>query len=192
MTDDFDFSAFPTLAGERTVLRELDLADALDLFAFQSDPEVQRYNSAPMQDPAEAAALIDQLRADYAAHQAIHWAITLRGESRVLGLMGLVAWEKHHSRAEIGYDLRRDHWGRGVATDAVRAILTFGFTKLNLHRVEAQTIADNHASVRLLQRLGFRLEGVRREHSREEDGTFHDSTVYGLLRPEFGGPRHQL
>ena len=186
MTADFDFSVFPTLAGERTVLRELDLADSDDLFAFRSDPEVQRYNSAPMQDPAEAAALIDELRAEYAAHQAVHWAVTLRGDSRVLGLMGLAAWEKYHRRAEIGYDLRRDQWGRGLATDAVRAILTFGFTRLDLHRVEAQTIADNHASVRLLQRLGFQLEGIRRQYSWEEDGTFHDSAVYGLLRPEFG------
>jgi ribosomal-protein-alanine N-acetyltransferase len=185
VTEEFDFSAFPTLAGERTILRELDLADAVDLFAFRSDPEVQRYNSAPMRDPAEAALLIDQLRAEYAAHQAVYWAVTLRGDSQVLGLVGLAAWHKYHSRAEIGYDLRRDHWGRGVATDAVQAILTFGFARMNLHRVEAQTIADNHASVRLLQRLGFALEGVRREYSWEEDGTFHDSAVYGLLQSEF-------
>jgi ribosomal-protein-alanine N-acetyltransferase len=186
VTTEFDFLAFPTLAGERTVLRELHLADAPDLFGFRSDPEVQRYNSAPMRDPAEAAALIDQLRAQYAARQAVHWAITLPGDSRVVGLTGLASWEKYHSRAEIGYDLRRDHWGRGLATDALRAVLTFAFTRLNLHRVEAQTIADNHASTKLLQRLGFQLEGMRREHSWEEDGTFHDSAVYGLLRPEFG------
>ena len=186
MAGDFDFSEFPTLAGERTVLRELDNADATDLFAFRSDPEVQRYNSAPMQNLAEASALIDDLRAEYAAHHGVHWAVTVRGDSHVLGLMGLVAWEKHHSRAEIGYDLRRDHWGRGLATDAVRAILTFGFTRLNLQRVEAQTIVDNHASVRLLRRLGFHLEGVRREYSWEEDGTFHDGAIYGLLRHEFG------
>jgi [ribosomal protein S5]-alanine N-acetyltransferase len=182
---DFDFSAFPTLAGARTVLRQLDPSDAVDLFAFRSDPEVQRYNSAPMQDPAEATALIDELRAQYAAQQAVHWAVTLPGDPRVLGLMGLAAVDNYHSRAEIGYDLRRDHWGRGVATDAARAILTFGFISLDLHRVEAQTIADNHASVRLLQRLGFQLEGVRRDHSWEEDGSFHDSAVYGLLRHEF-------
>jgi [ribosomal protein S5]-alanine N-acetyltransferase len=186
VTADFDFSAFPTLTGERVVLRELEPADAADLFAFRSDPEVQRYNSAPMQDLAEAAALIDELRAEYAARRAVHWAVTLHGDFRVLGLMGLVGWEKYHSRAEIGYDLRRDHWGRGLATDAVRVILRFGFARLDLHRIEAQTIADNHGSVRLLQRLGFKLEGVRRAYSWEEDDTFHDGAIYGLLRHEFG------
>jgi ribosomal-protein-alanine N-acetyltransferase len=135
--------------------------------------------------PAEAAALIHQLQAEYAAHQAVHWAITSPGDPHVLGLTGLAAWDKYHSRAELGYDLRRDHWSRGLATDAAREVLTFGFTRLDLHRVEAHTIADNHASIRLLQRLGFQLEGVRRAHSWEEDGTFHDSAIYGLLRPEF-------
>lgn len=185
MAGEFDFSEFPTLEGERTALRELQDADAADVFAFRSDPEVQRYNAAPMHDLAEASAVINELRTEYAAHRAVHWAVTVPGDSHVLGLMGLVDWEKHHSRAEIGYDLRRDHWGRGLATDAARAILTFGFTRLDLQRVEAQTIADNHASVRLLRRLGFQLEGVRRQYSWEDDGTFHDGAIYGLLRQEF-------
>lgn len=186
LTDKFDFLVFPTLVGERSVLRELQPADALDLFAFRSDPEVQRYDSAPMQDPAEAAALIDQLEVEYAAHRGVCWGITLRGDSPVVGLIGLAAWDAYHSRAEIGYDLPRDNWGRGVATDALQAVLNFGFPRLLLHRVEAQTIADNHASVRLLRRAGSTLEGVRRECSWEEDSTFHDSAIYGLLRPEFG------
>ena len=177
LTDSFDFSVFPTLVGERSVLRELGPADALDLFAFRSDPEVQRYNSAPMHDPAEAAALIRQLEVEYAAHRGLYWGITLREDAPVVGLIGLARWDPYHSRAEIGYDLRRDHWGRGVATDALKAVLTFGFTRLRLHRVEAQTIADNQASVRLLRRAGFTLEGVRREYSWEEDTTFHDSAV---------------
>jgi ribosomal-protein-alanine N-acetyltransferase len=56
---------------------------------------------------------------------------------------------------------------------------------MDLHRVYAGTIADNHESVRLLERIGFTREGTRREHSWEDDGTFHDSAMYGLLRHEF-------
>ena len=58
------------------------------------------------------------------------------------------------------------------------------FTRLDLQRVEAQTIVDNHASVRLLRRLGFQLEGVRRKYSWEEDGTFHDGAIYGFAQAE--------
>ncbi len=181
----FDFSAFPTLTGERIVLRELRSEDAADLFVWRSDPVVQRYNSAPMQDVSEAAALIDELRREYATQTAIYWAVTLRDEDRALGLFGFVGWERGHRRADIGYDLRRDHWGQGIATEALTTMLHFGFGPMDLNRIEAQTIADNHESVRLLTRLGFQRDGLRRAYSWEEDGTFHDGAIYGLLKTEY-------
>ena len=64
-------------------------------------------------------------------------------------------------------------------------VVRFGFERQNLNRIEAATIADNFQSVALLTKLGFRLEGLRREFSWEEDGTFHDSAMYALLRSEF-------
>lgn len=72
---------------------------------------------------------------------------------------------------------------RRLATEALAAILAYGFSELGLHRVEAQTVADNEESVRLLDRLGFQREGTRRGHSFEEDGLFHDEAIYGLLAP---------
>jgi len=181
----FDFSTFPTLAGERVVLRELESGDAADLFVWRSDPEVQKYNSVPMKDVAEATALIDELRRGYSAHSEIYWAVTQRGDGRAIGLFGFNSWERFHHRADIGYDLRRDFWGRGIATEALHAMLRFGFTCMQLNRIEVRTIADNHGSVRLLQRLGFQREGLRREHSLEDDGTYHDGAIYGLLQREY-------
>lgn len=113
MADAFDFSTFPTLTGERVVLRELEPDDAADVFVWRSDPEVQKYNTAPMKDVAEAAALIDELRHESSAHTQIYWAVTLRGDGRAIGLFGFNSWQRFHRRADIGYDLRRDHWGRG-------------------------------------------------------------------------------
>jgi [ribosomal protein S5]-alanine N-acetyltransferase len=185
VTDIFDFSTFPTLTTQRLVLRDLEPDDAPALFVWRSDPEVQKYNSEPMRDVAEAAALIDELRGEYAARSAIHWAVTLRGDGRAIGLFGFVSWERYHHRADIGYDLRRDCWGRGIATEALDAMLRFGFTRMRLNRVEAQTIADNHGSVRLLLGHGFRRDGLRRAYSLEEDGTFHDGAIYGLLHDEY-------
>ena len=64
-------------------------------------------------------------------------------------------------------------------------MLRFGFDRMDLNRVEAQTIADNHESVRLLERFGFRREGLRRSYSLEADGVFHEGAIYGLLRHEY-------
>jgi ribosomal-protein-alanine N-acetyltransferase len=69
-----------------------------------------------------------------------------------------------------------------LATEALTAAVRFGFSEMQLNRIEAQTIADNEPSTRLLDRLGFAREGTRRRYSWEEDGTFHDGAIYGLLR----------
>ena len=181
----FDFSTFPTLLTERLVLRELLPSDAPDVFVFRSDAEVQKYNSAPMVDVTEAAGLIDYLRNAYAEGRGIQWGLTRREENKVLGLFGFNYWDRYHNRADVGYDLARAHWGNGYAREALTAIVRWGFEHLHLHRIEAETIADNHESVRLLESLNFQHEGVRREYSWEEDGTYHGSSIFGLLRQEF-------
>jgi ribosomal-protein-alanine N-acetyltransferase len=182
----FDFITFPMLTTDRLILRQVVTADAPDVFIFRSDPEVQKYNSEPMKEVSEAVHLIDGLHQGYQAQHSITWGITLRDEDRVLGLCSIHQWDRYHRRAEIGYDLAQSHWGRGIGTEAVRPIVQFGFRELEVHRLEAYTIIDNYASVRMLEKLGFQLEGVRREYSWEEDGMFHGSGIFGLLRHERG------
>ncbi|MFT4217739.1 MAG: GNAT family N-acetyltransferase [Micropruina sp.] len=167
------------------MLRELDSADAGDLFVFRSDDDAQRYNDAPLREPAEAMALIERVRAEFAAGEGVYWALAVPDDPRAIGLFGLGGWDRYHRRAEIGYNVHRDHWGQGLATEAVRGILEFAFTTMNLNRIEALIIADNHPSVRLVERVGFVREGTRRACSWEEDGVFHDSAIYGLLQREY-------
>jgi ribosomal-protein-alanine N-acetyltransferase len=180
-----EITNFPTLTTARLVLRELRPEDAADVLVFRGDPYVQRFNSEPLKSVQEAVAFIEELRQGYATEQAIPWAVTLREHNRVIGLFGLHSWSKHHRRAEVGYDLAHAEWGQGIGTEAVRVIVHYGFTQMNLNRIEAATIVDNHESVNLLKKLGFRLEGIRRGYSWEEDGAFHDSCMFGLLREAF-------
>jgi ribosomal-protein-alanine N-acetyltransferase len=177
-----DFSAFPVLITDRIVLRELRTEDAADLLVFRGDAEEQRFNSEPLQTLEQSVALIEEVRGDYAAQTGVSWALTLKSSGRVVGLFGYHHWDHYHRRADIGYDLARELWGQGLATEALTAAIRFGFSDMQLNRIEAQTIADNEPSTRLLGRLGFVLEGTRRSYSWEEDGTFHDGAIYGLLR----------
>jgi len=182
-----EFSTYPTLMTERLILREVRLADAADVLVFRGDAYVQRFNSEPLKTIEEAVLFIQEAQQQRATQAGFGWGITLRGEDRVLGGVSLHSWSHYHRRAEVGYDLARARWGQGIGTEAVRAVLHFGFSQLNLNRIEAATIADNHESVNLLKKLGFTLEGIRRGYSWEEDGTFHDSAMFGLLRDEFIG-----
>jgi ribosomal-protein-alanine N-acetyltransferase len=90
--------------------------------------------------------------------------------------------------ATIGYDLKRAHWGKGIATEAVREAIRAAFAGLlacgPLHRIQADTIPGNLASERLLLKLGFKEEGTRRECAYLK-GEYHDMKCFGLIRPDF-------
>ena len=181
--EQIDFSEFPVLETERLTLREPVLSDAADIFVFRSDPVVQRYNSKPMVDISEVRELIEQHRAIYLRQDGIVWAVTLKGQDAVIGLVGFSNWS-YHNRAMLGYDLAHVYWGQGIGSEAVREIIRFGFERMGLNRIEAETIEDNHESRRMLEKLGFVCEGIRRGYSLEDDGEYHGSAMYGLLRSE--------
>lgn len=185
MPEQFDYFEFPVLTTERLILREVRLSDAPDLLVFRGDPYVQRFNSRPLQSVAEAETAVRETHAAFSAKESLVWGVALNENNKVIGGVGFYNWSRYHRRAEIGYDLARSYWGYGYGSEAVTAILRFGFEQMKLHRIYARTIADNHESVNLLEKLGFAREGTQREYSWEDDGEFHDSAMYGLLRSEF-------
>ena len=95
-----------------------------------------------------------------------------------------------HRRAEVGYALRSDHWGRGLASEAASLAIDWGLRALDLHRIEADIDPRNAASRRLLERLGFRSEGVLRERFFVGDSAT-DSELFGVLAPEWRARRAQ-
>lgn len=181
---------FPTLATERLILRELLPTDAANVLVFRGDPVVQKYDDPPIQTLQEASEFIEEMLQASTAEQQQTWAVTLTGSETVIGMVSLQypnhRGDRYHRRAEVGYGLARAMWGQGFGSEAVRAVVHYGFAQLGLNRIYAGTIADNHESVRLLEKLGFVREGTRRQHSLEDDGCFHDSAMYGLLRSEWG------
>lgn len=172
---------FPVLATERLVLRELRPSDADQVFAFRSDPLVMRYVSRPLaRSVEEASALIDLITTTVAATDAVQWAMTLKGTDTLIGIIGFWRMQKEHYLAELGYSLQRAHWGQGLMTEAIGAVVDFGFDALGFHKVEAFTRPENAGSIRALEKNGFLREG----HFRESifwEGVFHDSLVYGRL-----------
>jgi [ribosomal protein S5]-alanine N-acetyltransferase len=181
---------FATLISERLVLRELLPSDAADVLIFRGDPEVQKYDDPPIHTLQEATDFIKEMRQACANQEQLMWAVTLKGNNTVIGLVSLQFWkhrgDQYHRRAEVGYGIARAIWGRGIGSEAVRAIVYYGFAQLNLNRIYAWTIADNYGSIRLLEKLGFVREGTQRQHSLEDDGRFHDSAIYGLIRSDLG------
>jgi len=89
-----------------------------------------------------------------------------------------------NARAELGYVLGRDYWGRGLVPEAVLAVLRFAFTQTQLNRIEAFCLVEHSSSARVLEKCGFRFEGVQRERELIK-GRFADMKCYAMLRGDF-------
>jgi [ribosomal protein S5]-alanine N-acetyltransferase len=111
------------------------------------------------------------------------FAIVLRETNEVVGGITLFESEQHR-RAELGYWCAIDFWGRGYATEAVRAVIGYGFRELALNRVHAECHGDNPASRRVLEKAGLAFEGRLRLHSFRVD-RFADKLLFGVLRDEW-------
>lgn len=110
------------------------------------------------------------------------FSIFVRDEDRLCGGMGLHLTPEH-KRAELGYWLGHPYWGHGYATEAARAVMAFGFEKLQLNRIFASHFSGNDASGRVLQKLGMKPEGKLLKHVLRL-GEYRDVLLYGLLREE--------
>ena len=176
--------AFPQLRSKRLRLRGPVAGDADDLFALFSDPEVMRYWSrAPMRERGEAEGLIGEMLEAFERRELINWVIAGH-DDRAVGTCTLFRFDPRHRRAEVGYALRSDHWGRGLASEAVSLAIEWALHALDLHRVEADIDPRNDASRKLLERLGFRSEGVLRERFFVGDSAT-DSELFGVLASEW-------
>ncbi len=181
------FATFPVLETEHLVLRALTPDDADALFAIMSDPRVIRYFGAlPMTERKQAAERIERVLTDFREQDGIRWAITRRGDDRLIGSCGYWRLIKPHFRAELGYDLSPDWWGRGIMPEAVAATLKFAFATMGLHSVEAHIHPSNIGSRRVLEKLGFAQEGYFRENYYDVvEERFTDTAVFSLLKADW-------
>jgi ribosomal-protein-alanine N-acetyltransferase len=186
MADLFDFTMFPVLCTPRLVLRQLIPEDAAAVFEIRGDYQVTRLNIGPAYTHlGQAAELIDSITAGYRQGIELRWGIALAGQPDwVIGMVGYNEWNRRDRRGSVGYDLARDYWGLGIMPEALREALRFGFGRMGLNRVEADASAENTASSRVLEKLGFGLEGRQRQQYFDQ-GAFHDLLLYGLLKAEF-------
>ena len=186
MTVLFDFGSFPTLETDRLILREITMQDAPGIFAIRGDFAVTRYNFGAAYETIECAhQLIESMQQAYQDQTELRWGITRKNDvSTVIGMCGFNYWNRTDRRASIGYDLAQAHWRQGIMSEALRAILTFGFEDMDLNRIEADCSAENTASIHLLRKLGFVQEGLQREQYIDE-GRFWDLALFALLRRDY-------
>lgn len=180
---------FPKVVTKQLILRGPEPKDLQHVYDICSDPEVMRYYGVKPYDSMEKAEKhLDWLASLHRENKGLRWVITLKDEDQYIGDVGFFNYEVKHNRAEIGYILGKEHWGKGIMTEAIEAVLTYGFNEMNLNRVQALIDARNRASIRVAEKQGFKYEGTLRDYE-QEYGEYIDLEMHSLLARHFT-PRH--
>jgi ribosomal-protein-alanine N-acetyltransferase len=174
------------LSTNRLLLREYVESDWQSVLEYQRDSRYLRFYAWNDRTEADVRAFVqafidaksEQPRVKYS------FAVTLKTNGQLIGNCNLRKNQLEDRVAEIGYEIAPAHWGKGYATEAARAIVAFGFDELKLHRIAAWCITENTASVRVLEKLGMRLEGRLREQEWLK-GRWWDALLYSILEHEW-------
>jgi RimJ/RimL family protein N-acetyltransferase len=153
----------PMLETERLLLREFDEGDAAAFYPLGSDPAIIRYTGDPGGGLKSVEHALEILRlhplADYQKHGYGRWACVHKANGRVIGFAGLKYLEDLRE-VDVGYRFLPAYWGMGLATEASRACVDYGFTRLRLPRVLGLVDPANGASVRVLEKCGMAFGGM--------------------------------
>lgn len=183
------FHQLPQVTTERLVLRRIRASDVDDIYAYAQDPDVARYTSwAPHTSPDETRQFVRRNLDAYLEKRVANWGIELRAERKIIGTGGYGWWNPEQSSAEIGYAIGRPYWRQGLMTEAVRAMIDFGFNRMALNRIVIRMDPRNIGSWRVAEKCGCRFEGIARQAIYAKD-TFDDLMVWAILRDDWVAQR---
>ena len=180
-----NFHPFKNLETERLFLRRVSKDDLNEILELRGNPETMKFIPRPLVKTEEDALnhfkMIDE---KIEKNEGINWAITLKGNPKLIGIIGHYRIQPENHRCEIGYMILPQYNGQGIVTEAIKAVLEYGFEDMNMHSIEAVIDPDNSASERVLQKNGF----VKEAHILENeyyDGKFWDTVIYSILKRNF-------
>ncbi|MBS0332185.1 MAG: GNAT family N-acetyltransferase [Proteobacteria bacterium] len=170
----------PILETERMRLEPLMDEDARHIFPLMADAEVMAFwDVGEIDDPDVIAGIVAGQVAEMAEGHALYWAMRGLADGAFLGACDLSEIDRRHHRAEVGFMLGREAWGRGYALEAMQAVLAYAGSS-GLKRLQARTHLGNRRSEALLEKLGFEEEGMLRGHVLR-DGERRDCRLFGIL-----------
>lgn len=171
------------LATERFILREFMAEDWVQVHMYCSDEEVTRYTYwGPNTEEQTREFVNAAIRSQFELPRTTYEMVI--ADSSTGEVMGNCCLQVEKSNAELGYNISKAYWGKGIATEISRSMLEFGFRELELHRIYATCRPENTGSYRVMENIGMKREGHLREHFMK-NGKWQDSYLYSILRSEY-------
>ncbi len=179
------FESLPVIETARLTLRRVEEGDYKDIFEYAADPETAKYTSwEAHKNIQDSKNLVQFIIKRYRENKPANWAVILKENRKMIGTCGFISQFPANKRAEIGFVFRKDCCGKGYATEAVKAVLDFGFSTAGYNRIEACCDAENKASARVLEKCGMKSEGILRQYV-FSNGGYHDVKNYSILKEEY-------
>lgn len=176
---------FEIIETERLFLRKLTNEDYENILLNLSDDEIIKYLNVKPENIEKEKQKAKAGFATYNKKKCVFQLIEKKTE-QILGFCGYHIWFIDHDHAEIGYSLdKNEHKNKGFMTEALEAIIEYGFREMKLNRIEALLAEYNVPSLKLVNKFGFKQEGVLRKHYLV-NGKYEDSLIFSLLQDEYG------
>lgn len=173
---------FPIIETERLILREIREDDLDRIYEIFSNMMVtQFYGQEPITTKDQALGFISHFKNLHLEKKGIRWGIERRNIKGLIGTIGFHLWSPKHLRAEIGYEILPDYWGKGYAKESILNCISYGFNEMKLHRIGAVVFVENQNSNKLLEKIGFEKEGILKDYM-YQNGQFYDTYAYSLLK----------
>jgi len=178
------FKSFPEHESERLHFRKILMDDAKDLFLLRSNDDVMRFMDViRFESIDDAEKMVQTVEESYNKETGINWGIVEKLSNSFIGYFGFWRMIPEHCRAEIGYALKPEYWGKGYMYETLNKMVRFGFNEMKLHSIEANVNPVNEKSKKVLEKIGFKQEAYFRENYLF-DHKFLDSIIYSLLEKD--------
>jgi [ribosomal protein S5]-alanine N-acetyltransferase len=182
-----DFTGTPKIETERLILRKFEMTDVQSAFDhWLSDERIadNRINPAH-KSVSETIERVSKIVGQYESKEFCYWAIELKETGELIGEIDLYDFDSATENCEVSYSLGHRWWNQGYGTEALKAVVEFGFKTMNIHKISAAHNTDNPASGKIMRKVGMVQEGVIRHMIRNSKNEYKDCAVYGILQEDY-------
>lgn len=185
MADEKLFPEFPVLSTDRLLLRQLVPHDAEDVFEYASVQEVAKFLIwNPHTKIEDSLDFIRSAQEQFESSKSFVWGIEFKSDKKLIGTIDLRDFNSPHRCGDVGYVISKNYWNKGIITEAFRELIRFGFSELNLNRIEAHCEEENTGSWKVMQKSGLKFEGILREKVFFKE-RYHTMKMYSILRKDW-------
>ncbi|UKS31357.1 GNAT family N-acetyltransferase [Paenibacillus sp. HWE-109] len=181
------FEQFPIVKSDKLILKKIEEHHLDEIYAIYSNDQVFEFcGIIPKHNKATVKSMIGHFERDFTKRTKIKWGIfTLTASEQLVGIIEVFDLNQKVNMVTIGYFLAESHWGKGIASEAVKILVEYLFREINVNRIQAEVMPRNEISKKVLLKNGFRQEGLLRQAAVWSGKGIVDLEIYGLLKEDY-------